>query len=162
MARKKPATGKSVSLYRPDSAMGRADKQQQRGAQPPSFHPPPPEFKAPRDALTSADRTVIYTTLTAKLHAISMRLNIEPFEVLLLFAAGDNEGLNLPPNTISPGMRLKAASEACKYLYPQLRSVDSGNTDPNNGAENDPALARKQQLIAELLGQDLQGARERE
>lgn len=155
MAKKKP--GKSVSIFRPDSALGRANQL----PQPPSFHPPPPDFKAPRDALTSADRSVIYTTLTAKLHAISMRLNIEPFEVLLHFADGDDQALGLPDKTISPGMRLKAATEACKYLYPQLRSVDGG-TDPGNGGNNDPALERKRQLIDELLGLDLAEARQRE
>lgn len=47
--------------------------------------------------------------------AIAERLGIEPFEILLQFSSD---------TSIDAAIRVKAASEACKYLYAQKRSVE--------------------------------------
>ena len=68
----------------------------------------------------------------------ALELGVDPFEVLLLFAKGDWEKLGyrsatkqmmvgdsvVTVDTIETSLRLKAAAESCKYLYPQLRSTD--------------------------------------
>lgn len=51
-------------------------------------------------------------------------LGINPFDILLKFAAGDYEGLGYDQNCISPDLRMSAASQAAKYLYPQLKAID--------------------------------------
>lgn len=58
------------------------------------------------------------------------RLGIDPFEVLCLFAKADWQTLGFErPDSISPHMQLKAATNACKYLYAQKRSVEISNPD---------------------------------
>lgn len=77
-------------------------------------------------------------------------LGINPFEVLLYFAAGDwkslgyksetfirygAQGIQNEEFTIEPNTRAKAAGEACQYLYPKLKAVEhSGaiSTDVEN------------------------------
>lgn len=70
---------------------------------------------------------------------IAAKLGIEPFEVLLRFAAGDWEGLGYAEEryvthmdkfgtyvkwTIDPAVRARAAAEATKYLHTQLRATE--------------------------------------
>jgi hypothetical protein len=69
----------------------------------------------------------------------AQKLGIDPFEILLLFANGDAESLGYPAckipnssdrglgeaNCISIDQRLKAASEACQYLYPKRKAIES-------------------------------------
>lgn len=70
---------------------------------------------------------------------IAMRLQIDPFEVLCLFAKGDWKALGYENEvyvketasgaftlgyTITPDMRLHAAKEACKYVYAQKKEVE--------------------------------------
>lgn len=66
------------------------------------------------------------------------QLGINPFQVLLHFAAGDFEALGydeLESRTdkegkiiynlkISPELRQKAAKDACEYLLPKLKSIE--------------------------------------
>ncbi len=56
------------------------------------------------------------------LRDVAASRNVDPFEVLCLFAAGDADALGLPE--VPPELRLQAAKEACKYLHPQLKAVD--------------------------------------
>jgi hypothetical protein len=70
-------------------------------------------------------------------------LGIDPFEVLLRFAAGDWKGLGYQSEvqvtsqgdrgetfkmTIDPAVRSKAAAEACNYLYPKKKAVELSTT----------------------------------
>ena len=50
-------------------------------------------------------------------------LGIEPFTVLLLFAAGDWQKLGYAA-PIDPAIRCKAAAEACHYLYPKRKAIE--------------------------------------
>jgi len=70
-------------------------------------------------------------------------LGIDPFEVLLYFAAGDWKSLGYKAETytvhskdysneflsIEPSTRAKAASDACQYLYPKLKQIDQKHID---------------------------------
>jgi hypothetical protein len=77
---------------------------------------------------------------------IAERLGCKPFEVLCLFAMGDfaalgyseyqtkvigkgAESTTIDELTISPELRQKSARDACKYLHPELRSVEVGTSD---------------------------------
>lgn len=72
------------------------------------------------------------------------QLGVDPFEILLRFAAGDWEGLGYAAKTrtiytamgghfekdnIEAELRVKAASEASRYMLPTLKSVDVNLTD---------------------------------
>jgi len=71
-------------------------------------------------------------------------LGVDPFEILLLFAAGDWKRLGYSSatrevpagrgtvviDTIEPHERRAAASDACKYLHPTLKSVDFKSSSP--------------------------------
>lgn len=56
------------------------------------------------------------------------RLGINPYEVLLRYAAGDAKALGL--KSVESGVRAKAAAEATKYLHSQRRSMDIGIKEP--------------------------------
>lgn len=73
---------------------------------------------------------------------IAERLGCKPFEVLCLFAMGDFEKLGykeytikvigenaVDELTISPELRQKSARDACKYLHPELKSVEIGSSE---------------------------------
>jgi hypothetical protein len=86
--------------------------------------------------------------LYQNVHEKAARLNIDPYEVLLLFAGGCWRELGYESETmvqesrygvkweytIDPAVRANAAKEACKYIYPQKKSVeikgDQGNAGP--------------------------------
>jgi hypothetical protein len=71
-------------------------------------------------------------------------LGVDPFEILLLFAKGDYEGLGYKSESrvvgytkageeileeyCTPTLRQKSARDAAEYLYPKLKSVEL--TDP--------------------------------
>lgn len=72
------------------------------------------------------------------------RLGVDPFEVLCLFAMGNWEKLGYEAEmffmekpdgavkagyVITPEMRLKAAQEACKYLFSQKKAVEHSTSD---------------------------------
>lgn len=65
---------------------------------------------------------------TDELMAIAKRLKVSPFEVLCLFAGGRNAELGYAQ--LDPGVRMKAAAEAAKYLYPQRRAVEVSAPEP--------------------------------
>jgi hypothetical protein len=84
---------------------------------------------------------------TQELFAIAERLDCNPFEILLHFAKGDYEALNLPEwnekstkdgakikePSISPELRQKSARDACEYLFPKRKAVEhsfDGDDDP--------------------------------
>lgn len=79
--------------------------------------------------------------------AIAEKLGCDPFEVLLLFAMGDWAELgydeaervvsrgkygDIVEDTIPPALRARAASEACKYLYPQRKAMELKDSDGKN------------------------------
>lgn len=67
---------------------------------------------------------------TVLVESTAARLGVDPFEILCLFAKGDWKKLGyLNPDAITPHARLEAASDACKYLYSQKRSVELSNPD---------------------------------
>lgn len=51
-------------------------------------------------------------------------LKVDPFEILLLVAKGDWQGLGYEFNPITLGDRLAAATQACQYLYPKRKAID--------------------------------------
>lgn len=89
------------------------------------------------------------TTLIAD---VAERLGVNPFEVLCRFAGDDWEGLGIEPirksmpskpdevegqndiflSPIPMEVRMHAAKEACKYLYPQRKAVTL-STDEESG-----------------------------
>lgn len=76
-------------------------------------------------------------TMDAK--RIAEERGCDPFEVLIMFAAGDAKGLGLKPYKDATGrrvrpyvpldMRLDAAKAASKFLYPQRKAIEA---DVNN------------------------------
>lgn len=78
---------------------------------------------------------------------LAKALNIDPFEVLLRFAAGDWKGLGYDNEVyfsespegdgkqikmgyvIKPEVRQKAASDACQYLYPKKKAIELSGKD---------------------------------
>lgn len=80
---------------------------------------------------------------TPKVAEIAERLGINPFEILLLFAAGDWQRLGYASPTrtqysksgepyevdvIEPGQRIAAAASACPYLFPKLQAIQLHTT----------------------------------
>lgn len=76
----------------------------------------------------------------------AQELGIDPFEVLLRFAAGDwktlgydaekfvagvNEYGSWEKHTIDPAVRMKAASEACNYLFPKKKAIEHSGEAAN-------------------------------
>jgi hypothetical protein len=80
------------------------------------------------------------------LEAKAKELKVDPFEVLLLFAAGDWKALGYETEqapssysehgtvykyTIDPSVRTKAAAEACSYLHAKRKALEvSSEVDP--------------------------------
>jgi hypothetical protein len=70
---------------------------------------------------------------------IAQQMGVDPLKILLHFAAGDWEGLGYKQghkltqfgeqDVISPELRLSAAREAVRYVYPALKQVDLANKD---------------------------------
>jgi hypothetical protein len=73
------------------------------------------------------------------LQELSQEMGVDPFEILLLFAAGDwkklgyqqeiiikhgAQGVQNEEYVIQPHVRAKAAAEAAQYLYPKLKAID--------------------------------------
>jgi hypothetical protein len=72
-------------------------------------------------------------------------MGVDPFEVLLMFAAGDWKSLGYDQDkyitetdrgtivkwTIEPSVRAKCASDACQYIYPKRKAIELSK-DPNS------------------------------
>lgn len=74
-----------------------------------------------------------------------LELEVDPFEILLLFAKGDwkklgyddrfrvkgvtESGENLYEDVISAELRAQCAKEACQYLLPKRKAIEIGNMD---------------------------------
>lgn len=57
-------------------------------------------------------------------------LGADPFEIMILFAAGNYEKLQIRRDQLTPALRLLAAKEAAKYCYQQLKAVEhTGHVD---------------------------------
>jgi len=74
-------------------------------------------------------------------------MGIDPFELLLLFAKGDNVSLGYSKKDPIPmDLRLSATKEACSYIHPKRKSIemDIGKMDlPNRSfAFPDPKKAK--------------------
>lgn len=82
---------------------------------------------------------------TLPLEEKAKELGIDPFEVLLLFAKSDWKSLGYEAQSytktgrngetyevdyISSDLRLKAASEACQYLFPKRKALDHTLSNP--------------------------------
>ena len=63
---------------------------------------------------------------SAPLEDKAKELGIDPFTVLLLFAGGQYQSLGYE-EPIDQATRMKAASDACKYLYAQKKAVEFSN-----------------------------------
>lgn len=84
-------------------------------------------------------------------------LGINPFEILLHFAAGNAEEMGMKPTltrynitgqpytieTIPVELRQKAAKDACEYIYPKRKSIDI-KTDGDNPLSEYLALSREE------------------
>lgn len=76
---------------------------------------------------------------TRTLHEICDRLKINPFEALLhLYSTTRNEGI-----------KLGALSQACKYIFPQLKAIDHSGEIKNPFA--DKPLEELRALVKEKL-----------
>ncbi len=60
---------------------------------------------------------------TQSLEDKAREMEVDPFEILLRVAKGDWRGLGYKENVISLETRLKAASEACTYLFPKRKAI---------------------------------------
>lgn len=90
--------------------------------------------------------------------ALSEKLGVDPFEVLLLFAKGDWHALGYKSETyvsgegkgsvsykyfIDPSVRAKSASEACQYLFAKRKTVEveaPNGLDVNLKTDVDPKV----------------------
>jgi hypothetical protein len=68
---------------------------------------------------------------TQDLFDITERLECNPFEILILFAKGDTETLKV--SEISPDLRLRAAKDACDYLFPKRKAVEHSAANSEEG-----------------------------
>ncbi len=83
---------------------------------------------------------------TRELHDISARLEVDPFEILLLFAKADHKALGYRrKQDITPSLRAQCASDACQYMHPKRKAIEvraKGSmvtvnvTLPSNGRES--------------------------
>lgn len=98
-----------------------------------------PRFGGRQKGTKNKSRTAVEET--------AARLKVNPFEVLCLFAKGDWKALGYEAEcyfaekpdgavkmgyVISPEMRVTAAKEASKYLYPQKKALEV-STDETKG-----------------------------
>lgn len=84
--------------------------------------------------------------VTQNLMELADKLEVNPIEVLLLFAKGDHESLGyekthvvgfdkmgqpITEDTIPPKLRCDAAKEACGYLFPKRKAIEHTGKDGN-------------------------------
>lgn len=101
-----------------------------------------------------------------------------PFELLMLFAAGDWKALGYDSETyvmesaqgatkigytISPELRVVAAREACRYLYPMKKEKDDAPKEIEvKSIEQKKELLQTAQRQIEKLREEIQSASEKE
>lgn len=75
----------------------------------------------------------------APVKEMASRLGVDPLEILLLYAKGDWKALGYESEKITvysrdysnekyvidPAVRMSAAADACRYMYPQLKQIDA-------------------------------------
>lgn len=105
---------------------------------------------------------------TVALAIRAKELGVDPFEILLLFAKGDWKALGYEAEcyfsekpdgavkmgyVISPEMRVVAAKEAAKYLYPHRKSIEHKSDEPLNGMSPLQKLEALRQAVLLLESQ---------
>jgi hypothetical protein len=80
------------------------------------------------------------------------RLDIDPFEILLHFAAGDHRHLGYD-KPIDPWIRCRAAQEAAQYILPKLRAIEQKKSNPLDGMTPEQRLEAMRHAIALLESQ---------
>lgn len=100
---------------------------------------------------------------TLPLEAKAKELGVDPFEILLLFAAGDWKALGYQEEqapssfskegvvykyTIDPSVRSKAAAEVCSYLYAKRKALEVSQ-------EVDPEMLELAQILAGLPKEEI-------
>lgn len=105
---------------------------------------------------------------TLELAERAKRLDVDPFEILLLFAKGawkklgyktetrtcfTQAGIEFEEDIIKPEHRIKAAAEAAQYLFPKRKAVEITGKEggPVEVADSRPAL---QALLADPTTHD--------
>lgn len=107
---------------------------------------------------------------------IAEKFGKDPFELLMMFATGDWQGLGYDSEvyvmenaqgstkigyTISPEMRLAATKEACQYLYPKRKDEpDEEETFEVHSIEEKKALLEQAQKEIEKLKCEIDQVRE--
>ena len=79
---------------------------------------------APTEGTKSDGNPIMFFVLREK----AKELNVDPFEVLLMFAGNLYKKLGYD-SEVPQSYRLTAAKEATKYLYPQLRAIEVSGPD---------------------------------
>lgn len=96
----------------------------------------------------------------APVREMATRLGVDPLEILLLYAKGDWKSLGYESEKITvyskdysnekyvidPAVRMSAAADACRYMYPQLKQIEAN-------IKKDPA--DPDQLGSELSKEEL-------
>lgn len=101
---------------------------------------------------------------------ITTRLQVDPLEILLLFAKGDwetlgydtgviikesqsGEGGTFMEYTISPELRAQCAAKACEYVYPKKKSIEVKQANALDEMSAQEKLAMMKQAIQVLEGE---------
>lgn len=99
--------------------------------------------------------------LTTKVRDTANRLGIDPFEILLRFAAGDWKALGYKSEkykkstryVIEPFVRAKAAQEAAQYILPKLRSIEQPKSNALAGMTPEQRLEAMKHAVTMLEAQ---------
>jgi hypothetical protein len=99
---------------------------------------------------------------TQKAKEVAARLGIDPFEILLRFAAGDWKALGYKSEKyskkstrfiISPETRAKAAQEATQYIVPKLRQIEEAKPNALVGMTPEQRLEAMKHAVTMLEAQ---------
>lgn len=100
----------------------------------------------------------VRTRLAAQADDIAKKLGVDPFEILLKFAAADWKALGYKSETetrysaegsgyevyvIEPQQRIIAAKAACEYLFPKRKSVEVTAADGKDFFQSFAELAKQ-------------------
>ncbi len=102
------------------------------------------------------------SSLKRKVREVAKNTGIDPYEVLLLFSAGNWQALGysdetytsninehgiIKKYTIDPSVRCKAAAEACQYIIPKLRSIEYTKADALGNMTPEQKLEAMKQAV---------------